>query len=103
MRLKTVTDPGDSRPVRVVSFLLEADSDPGEIGAMLRSVIMKARQTTGLTITFKIANEDAQEYIEKPKRWDIHFIRRAMVCLGPVSSLFDLLTFFIMLFIFKAS
>jgi Mg2+-importing ATPase len=48
-------------------------------------------------------DEVDQEYIEKPKRWDIHFIRRFMVCLGPVSSLFDFLTFFIMLFAFNAS
>ncbi|MBO3842593.1 MAG: magnesium-translocating P-type ATPase [Candidatus Brockarchaeota archaeon] len=48
-------------------------------------------------------DEVDQEYIEKPKRWDIHFIRLFMVCLGPVSSIFDFLTFFIMLFIFKAS
>ncbi|MEM0008079.1 MAG: magnesium-translocating P-type ATPase [Candidatus Bathyarchaeia archaeon] len=48
-------------------------------------------------------DEVDQEYIEKPKRWDIHFIRRFMVCLGPVSSIFDFLTFFIMLFIFNAS
>ena len=47
-------------------------------------------------------DEVDQEYIEKPKRWDIHFIRRFMVCLGPVSSLFDFLTFFIMLFVFNA-
>ncbi|MEM0049136.1 MAG: magnesium-translocating P-type ATPase [Candidatus Bathyarchaeia archaeon] len=43
------------------------------------------------------------EYLEKPKRWDIHFIRLFMLCLGPVSSIFDFLTFFIMLFIFHAS
>jgi Mg2+-importing ATPase len=48
-------------------------------------------------------DEVDQEYIEKPKRWDIHFIRLFMVCLGPVSSLFDFLTFFIMLFIFNAT
>ena len=42
------------------------------------------------------------EYIEKPKRWDIAFIRRFMVTLGPVSSLFDYATFFTMLFVFQA-
>ena len=46
-------------------------------------------------------NVDA-EYIEKPKRWDISFIRRFMVTLGPVSSLFDYATFFTMLFVFNA-
>ncbi len=40
------------------------------------------------------------EYVERPKRWDIAFIRRFMVSLGPVSSLFDFLTFFTMLFVF---
>jgi P-type Mg2+ transporter len=40
------------------------------------------------------------EYVEKPKRWDIGYIRNFMIYLGPVSSLFDFLTFFAMLFIF---
>jgi hypothetical protein len=44
-----------------------------------------------------------QEYIEKPKRWDISFIKRFMVFLGPISSIFDFLTFFIMLIFFKAT
>ncbi|MDW8022757.1 MAG: HAD-IC family P-type ATPase, partial [Nitrososphaerota archaeon] len=48
-------------------------------------------------------DEVDKEYLKKPKRWDIHFVRRFMVCLGPVSSLFDFLTFFVMLFIFNAS
>lgn len=38
-------------------------------------------------------NVDA-EYIVRPKRWDISFIRRFMVTIGPVSSLFDFATFF---------
>jgi Mg2+-importing ATPase len=44
-----------------------------------------------------------EEYLEKPKRWDISFIRRYMVALGPISSIFDFLTFFIMLLIFNAT
>ncbi|MGB9915166.1 MAG: magnesium-translocating P-type ATPase [Candidatus Bathyarchaeales archaeon] len=47
-------------------------------------------------------NVDA-EYVEKPKRWDIHFIRNFMIFLGPVSSIFDFLTFFIMLLVFRAT
>ncbi len=43
-----------------------------------------------------------EEYIQRPKRWDITFIRRFMVTLGPVSSLFDYATFFTMLFVFNA-
>jgi Mg2+-importing ATPase len=43
-----------------------------------------------------------EQYIQRPKRWDISFIRKFMVTLGPVSSLFDFVTFFTMLFIFNA-
>lgn len=52
--------------------------------------------------TITTDNVDA-EYVEKPKRWDIAFIKRFMLALGPVSSVFDFLTFFIMLLIFNAS
>src|SRR5208337_1815781 len=41
-----------------------------------------------------------EEYIGKPKRLDISYIRRFMVIMGPVSSIFDYLTFFLLLFVF---
>jgi Mg2+-importing ATPase len=42
------------------------------------------------------------EYTEKPKKWDIAFIQRFMLVFGGISSLFDFLTYFIMLMVFKA-
>jgi Mg2+-importing ATPase len=42
-------------------------------------------------------------YIVKPKHWDIKLIRDFMIFIGPVSSIFDFLTFFIMLQVFRAS
>jgi Mg2+-importing ATPase len=42
-------------------------------------------------------------YIRKPKHWDIGFIQRFMVVLGPISSIFDFLTFFVLLHVFDAS
>jgi P-type Mg2+ transporter len=44
-----------------------------------------------------------QSYIIKPRRWDIKLIRDFMLYIGPVSSIFDFLTFFIMLKVFNAS
>jgi len=41
------------------------------------------------------------EYVERPKRWDISYIRQFMLYMGPVSSLFDFLTFLIMLLVFS--
>ncbi len=41
-----------------------------------------------------------EEYIGKPKRLDISYIRRFMIVMGPVSSIFDYLTFFLLLFVF---
>ena len=43
-----------------------------------------------------------EEYIQKPKKLDISYIRRFMVIFGPVSSIFDFLTFFLLLVVFKA-
>jgi Mg2+-importing ATPase len=40
------------------------------------------------------------EYLEKPRRWNIASIKRFMIFLGPVSSIFDYTTFFLMLLVF---
>jgi len=37
-----------------------------------------------------------------PKRWDMAFIRNFMLTIGPISSLFDFLTFFLLLRLFDA-
>jgi Mg2+-importing ATPase len=44
-----------------------------------------------------------QEYAERPQKLQAPFIRNFMVSFGPISSIFDFLTFFVLLFIFKAS
>jgi Mg2+-importing ATPase len=40
--------------------------------------------------------------MERPRRWDIRFIRDFMWVVGPVSSVFDFLTFFVLLYVLKA-
>lgn len=44
-----------------------------------------------------------QEYLIKPKHWDIRFIKKYMIVFGPISSLFDFLTFFILYKVFSLS
>jgi Mg2+-importing ATPase len=44
-------------------------------------------------------NVDA-EYLEKPRRWNIQSIRNFMFFIGPISSIFDYTTFFLMLYVF---
>jgi Mg2+-importing ATPase len=44
-----------------------------------------------------------EEYIRKPRRWDIGFLRKFTLFFGPFSSLYDFLTYGIMLFIFAAT
>lgn len=41
-------------------------------------------------------------YLRKPRRWDIGLIRNFMLYIGPVSSLYDFLTFFVLLRVFRA-
>jgi Mg2+-importing ATPase len=40
-----------------------------------------------------------EELVVRPRRWDIRFIRNFMLTFGPVSSVFDYLTFGILLFV----
>ncbi|MFN3480070.1 MAG: HAD-IC family P-type ATPase, partial [Thermodesulfovibrionales bacterium] len=47
-------------------------------------------------------DEVDKELIEKPRRWDIKFIKRFMVFFGLMSSIFDYMTFGVLLFILKA-
>lgn len=64
------------------------------IQILLNNLLYTLSQTT-------IATDNVdEEYIERPKRWDISFIRNFMVAEGPISSIFDYATFFTMAFVF---
>ncbi|HSQ05791.1 MAG TPA: HAD-IC family P-type ATPase, partial [Burkholderiales bacterium] len=52
-----------------------------------------------LALPFDRVDEDA---LSRPCRWDMGFVRRCMLTLGPVSSLFDFLTFLVLLAVFHA-
>jgi len=43
-----------------------------------------------------------EEYLTQPRHWNMNFIRNFMLSVGPVSSIFDFLTFYIMLYMFHA-
>ena len=43
-----------------------------------------------------------EEQLRRPSHWDIGFIRRFMICFGPISSVFDFATFAVMLWVFHA-
>lgn len=43
-----------------------------------------------------------EEYLRKPRRWDVNAIARFMLFLGPVSSIFDYATFALMWYFFGA-
>ncbi|MCL2300422.1 MAG: magnesium-translocating P-type ATPase [Firmicutes bacterium] len=53
-----------------------------------------------ITIPFDRMDE---EYLKKPQKWNAKNVERFMYWFGPVSSLFDLLTFAVLLWIFKAN
>jgi Mg2+-importing ATPase len=42
------------------------------------------------------------EQVARPASWDVHLIRRFMLFFGPISSLFDFVTFGVMLWVFHA-
>ncbi|HVB60030.1 MAG TPA: magnesium-translocating P-type ATPase [Ktedonobacteraceae bacterium] len=52
-------------------------------------------------VTIPTDNVDAS-YIKKPQHWDIGLLRNFMIVIGPISSIFDFLTFFLLLRVFHA-
>lgn len=43
------------------------------------------------------------EYLEKPRKWQVNDLGRFMLCIGPISSIFDITTFCVMYFVFAAN
>ena len=43
-----------------------------------------------------------ETYLRRPQRWDMRVIRDFMVFIGPISSIFDFLTFYVLLHYFHA-
>lgn len=44
-----------------------------------------------------------KDFLEKPKKWEAASIQKFMLYIGPLSSIFDYVTFAVMFFIFKAN
>ena len=53
-------------------------------------------------ITIPSDNVD-EEYIRAPRRWDMKLIRNFMIYIGPISSIYDFLTFYVLLHVFRAT
>jgi Mg2+-importing ATPase len=53
-------------------------------------------------ITIPTDNVD-EAFLRRPQRWDIRLVRNFMIFVGPVSSLYDFLTFYVLLHFFQAS
>jgi Mg2+-importing ATPase len=53
-------------------------------------------------VTIPTDNVD-EGYVRRPQHWDMRVVRNFMLFIGPVSSIYDFLTFFVLLRIFHAS
>lgn len=53
-----------------------------------------------ITIPWDRMDED---FLAKPKKWDARGVSKFMVFIGPISSIFDLVTFAVMFYVFKAN
>jgi Mg2+-importing ATPase len=52
-------------------------------------------------VTIPTDNVD-RAYLARPQRWDLRIIRDFMIYIGPISSIFDFLTFYVLLRVFRA-
>jgi len=48
-------------------------------------------------------DEVDEDYLAQPRQWDMRAIARFVLCVGPISSIFDYATFALMWFVFKAN
>jgi Mg2+-importing ATPase len=67
-----------------------------------KQILLTNLMTDFPEMTIATDNVD-QEMIEKPRRWDLKFIRNFMLTFGIISSVFDYLTFGALLFILHAT
>lgn len=51
-------------------------------------------------ITIPFDNVD-KEYLQEPRKWDASDLKRFMVHIGPISSIFDIATYLVMWYVFK--
>jgi len=49
------------------------------------------------------SDEVDSEYLARPRQWDLKAITRFMLCIGPISSIFDYATFALMWFVLGAN
>ncbi|XP_037959392.1 magnesium-transporting ATPase, P-type 1-like [Teleopsis dalmanni] len=53
-----------------------------------------------ITIPFDSVDK---EYLQKPRKWDASDLKRFMICIGPISSVFDIITYLVMWYVFKCT
>lgn len=48
------------------------------------------------------SDEVDKEYLSKSRPWNIEYIKKFILCIGPISSIFDFITFGVLLWVFRA-
>jgi len=67
-----------------------------------KQILMTNLLTDFPEMTISTDNVDP-DIVDKPRRWDIKFVRNFMLVFGPVSSIFDYATFGVLIFILHAT
>jgi hypothetical protein len=88
----TQLTPADERDLHLVGFLTFVDRPKPDAGKSIARL-----NQIGIT-----DNVD-REVLARPSAWDIFFVRRFMAVFGPISSLFDFATVFVMLSVLNAT
>ena len=96
IRMGTSSNFGNMLSMTIAALVLPfLPMTPGQI--LLNNLIYDTSQTA---IPTDHVDPDVEE---KPARWDVHAIQRFMLVFGPVSTLFDLLTFGLLILVLGAN
>lgn len=67
------------------------------IHLLIQNLLYDVSQTT---IPF---DDVDKEYVERPQKWDASDLKRFMIHIGPISSVFDIITYLVMWYVFKCT
>jgi len=106
----TVVRNGDSEEVPIeevvpgdIVFIKASDVIPGDCLPLLPKQILLTNLLTDFPEMTIATDSVDRELVEKPRRWNIQFIRNFMLTFGILSSAFDYLTFGVLLLLLHAT
>jgi len=95
--------PEDEAELVFAGFVSFMDPPQEDVAETLQTLHQDGVTVKILTGDNDLVTHHVCDYLVKPRRWNTSFIQLFMVVLGPISSIYDFLTFFVLLKVLQSS